>query len=479
MKFVMPDFFAANAEIFLLAMGMIAVLAAAIFKGKARHAVVFTLVQLALIGAFYLTYLHLNTASITTFDGLFVEDKLAVILKLAIYIAGFMSFIYSWTYVKAREMAGAEYYVLALFSIIGAQILVSSASFLTLFLGLELMSLPIYAMVALRRDDQRATEAAMKYFILGAIATGMLLYGMSMIYGASQSLDLTQIASVIAVLPKAQSIIVVFGLVFLLAGIAFKIGAVPFHMWVPDVYTGSPTAVTLFIGSVPKIAGLGLAFRILISALPALHLQWQEILIVIAILSMALGNLVAIAQSNLKRMLAYSSIAHMGYMLLGLIAATDNGYGAALFYMLIYALMTLGAFGMICLMSQHGFEAEEIESYRGLNSRNPWLAFMMLLLMFSLAGIPPLVGFMAKVAVLEALIDVHLVWLAAIAILFAVIGVYYYIRVVKVMYFESPVDDVPVEYGRGIQVAMTVNSLAVLALGIFPGALFLLCQGAF
>ncbi len=478
MAFIAPNFHPVIPEIFVLIMGCLAVLTAAFCK-KNGGKIVYYIVQLALIGAFVLSVQHINQPTVTTFNGEFILDKVAVLLKLFIYVAAFMTFLYSRGYVTERKMPVAEFYILGLFSILGTMVLVSAANFLTLFLGLELMALPTYAMVALRRDSSICTEAAMKYFIIGAMATGMLLYGLSMLYGATKSLDISTVAQVISHTSHQQSLIYVFALVFVLAGLAFKLGAVPFHMWVPDVYDGAPTAVTLFIGTAPKIAALGLMYRLLADTMPDLHMQWEQILIVVSVLSMGLGNFAAIVQTSFKRMLAYSSIAHMGYMLLGILTGTAMGYGASLFYMVTYTIMTLGAFGMIVLMSQKGFEADKIEDFRGLNSRNPWLAFVMLLLMFSMAGIPPFVGFMAKVSVLEAVIGAGYIWLAVLAILFAIVGCFYYIRVIKTMYFEEPLITTAVKYPRDMQFAISINGIAVLVLGIVPGALFQLCQSAF
>ncbi len=381
MVFELPNFWPALPEIFVLAMGCIVLLASLFFKK--RHNLVYFLTQLTLVGAAVLTWRQYGQGSVVTFFGMYELDNLAVVLKLIVYFTSFMAFLYSRRYVLQNQIAFNEYYILGIFAVLGMMIVVSASHFLTLFLGLELFSLPLYALIALRRDSVFCTEAALKYFIIGAIASGMLLYGISMLYGATGSLELKTVAMQASQLWPTQNLILIVGLVFVVAGIAFKLGAVPFHMWVPDVYEGAPTAVIVFLGSAAKIAALGLLFRVLLDALPGLFREWQQMLIVVAVLSMALGNLAAIVQTNLKRMLAYSSIAHMGYMTLGLAAATPEGYGAALFYMITYTIMTLGAFGLITMMSRSGFEADKIDDLRGLNSRNPWLAFMMLLIMFS------------------------------------------------------------------------------------------------
>jgi len=478
METQLPVFSAVIPEIFLLIMGCVSLLSVAFFGQRWRN-IAFYMVQFSLIVAAILTGFHFNQPIVISFHGMFIEDKLAVLLKEFIYLSSFMSFLYARHYVADKGMARGEYYVLGLFSVLGMMVLVSAYSFITLFLGLELFSLPVYAMVALRRDSAVCAEAAMKYFIMGSLASGVMLYGLSMFYGASGSLAIPTIANMISATPNTQTLALVFGLVFVVVGIGFKLGTVPFHMWVPDVYEGAPTSVTLFLGTAPKIAALGLLIRLLVDAMPGLQVQWQGMLIVLAILSMGLGNLVAIVQSNFKRLLAYSSIAHMGYALLGILVGTKIGYGAATFYIIVYSIMAFGAFGLITMLSRAGVEVENISDLKGLGQRNPWLAFMLLLLMFSMAGLPPLVGFMAKVAVIEALIGVHLVWLAALAVIFSIIGVYYYIRIVKVMYFDEADSTVPYTCSVDMQIAMTINGVAVLLLGIFPGALFHLCQSVF
>jgi NADH-quinone oxidoreductase subunit N len=334
-------------------------------------------------------------------------------------------------------------------------------------------------MVALRRDSASATEAAMKYFVLGALASGLLLYGMSMVYGATGTLNLSEIAQKIQA-GQANSAILVFGIVFIVAGLGFKLGAVPFHMWVPDVYQGAPTAVTVLIGSAPKLAALAFVLRILVVGLgaPALLSQWQGMLAILAFLSMAVGNITAIAQTNLKRMLAYSTIAQMGFLLLGILAGSKGGYGAAMFYAVVYMLMSLGAFGMILLLSREGFEAEELDDFRGLNQRSRWYAFLMLLVMFSLAGIPILLGFWAKLAVLQAAFAAGYTWLVVAAVLFSLIGAFYYLRVIKLMYFDDPVDTAPIAATVDQRALITINGLALLLLGIAPGWLLALCQRA-
>lgn len=478
---IIPGLILGTPEIFLLVMSCL-ILLNGVFTKNGAPLFSFYISQITLlITAILLWRVFSLTGDVTNyaFSGLFVLDKLGVVINIFILIAMFFTFWYSHLYNENNGIPANEFYVLALLATLGMMVMVSSADFVSLFLGLELMSLPVYAMVALMRGHSRCIEAAMKYFIIGAVASGMLLYGISLFFGATHSLDFAKVAQAIAITPINQDLILYFGLVFVIAGIAFKLGAAPFHLWVPDVYDGAPNSVTLLISAAPKIAAFGLAIRFLVFAAPGLHVQWDHVLIVIALLSIAIGNLVAIVQSNIKRLLAYSSIAQMGYMLLGLACGTQRGNAAAFFYMVTYALTSLGAFGMIALLSKIGFESNELSDFSGLGQRQPWLAFMMLLMMFSMAGIPPLVGFIAKVGILEALIKVHSVWLAVVAIIFSIIGAYYYIRVVKVMYFEDAKYFEPVHCSGNLLFAMTINGLMVLLLGIFPSQLFILCHSVF
>lgn len=481
MNMTISNMLPALPEIFLLIMALMALMSGVLFpqiKNLTYYLAQLTILIAALITIFVFWHVDLGNA-VELFNNGFVLDRLAVILKLFIFLSVFFTFIYARHYNQSRKIQSVEFYVLGLLSTLGMMILVSSHNLLTLFLGLELFSLPTYAMVAMQREKIRGIEAAMKYFVIGAVASGMLLYGLSMIFGATQSLDMVIIAKAIAATPLTQNLILVFGLVFVLAGVAFKLGAAPFHLWVPDVYDGAPSSVTLFIAAAPKIAAFAMVIRLLIDTMPSLQGQWQQMLMVMAILSMAIGNLSAIVQTNIKRMLGYSSIAHMGYMLLGVLCATPRGYAAAMFYIITYSLMSLGAFGMLILMSHSGVEVETIEDFSGLNNRNPWLAFMMLLVMFALAGVPPLVGFIAKVGVLESLIRVHMVWLAVVAVIFAIIGAYYYLRVVQVMYFEKGSRSDPFQCSSEMKVVITLNGLAVLVVGVFPGWLYELSHYAF
>lgn len=465
-------------EMFMLTMACVMLLVVA-FLGKDSGNTTYKIGQFTLAVTAMLIYQNMGAAGGLTFDGTYIKDTFSDVLKLAICLINIAVLLYSTSYLRARNLFKGEYYVLAVFATLGMMIMVSAYHFLTLYLGLELMSLCMYAMVAMHRDSKIATEAAMKYFILGAIASGMLLYGMSIIYGVTGSLSLTDIAQSIQ-LGGLDNTVLSFGLVFLIIGLGFKLGAVPFHMWLPDVYHGAPTAVTLFIATAPKIAAFAMAIRILVDGLGDVHEYWQGMLIMLSVLSMIIGNVVAIAQTNIKRMLAYSAISHIGFILLGVLAGTQEGYAASMFYALVYSLMSLGGFGMIILMSRKGFEAENIEDYRGLGQRNPWYALMMLILMFSMAGIPPLVGFYAKLTVIKAVIDINLISVAIITVLMSVIGAYYYLRIIKVMYFDDPpVEQHIIEAPADMRVMISVNALAVLALGIFPGSLLAICTIVF
>ncbi len=419
------------------------------------------------------------------FNGLFVSDVMSHVLKLGAYVALSLVLVYSRQYLADRGLLKGEFLVLLLFALLGMMVMMSAGSFLTIYLGLELLSLCLYAMVALNRESAVSTEAAMKYFVLGALASGMLLYGMSMLYGATGTLTLNEVAKQMAGLAasKAEQPFLVFGLVFIVAGIAFKLGVVPFHMWIPDVYHGAPTAVTLVIGSAPKLAAFAMAMRLLVNGLLDLAMDWQQMLVILSVLSMGIGNIAAIAQSNLKRMLAYSTIAHMGFMLLGLLSGVVGGnwlnaadaYAAAMFYVLVYVLMSLGAFGVLIYLSGKGFECESLEDMKGLNRRSPWTAFVMMVLMFSLAGVPPMAGFYAKLSVLSAAVAAGQIWLAVFAVVMSLVGAFYYLRVVKLMYFDEPRDASPVAGQRDMRLLLSANGLALLVIGIVPQPLMALC----
>ena len=418
-----------------------------------------------------------------TFNNMFVSDVMGSVLKLVTYVAVAAGMVYSRDYLADRGLFRGEYFSLALFATLGMMVMISANHFLSLYMGLELLSLSLYAMVALNRDSAQSTEAAMKYFVLGALASGLLLYGMSMIYGATGSLDISTVSRTLEMTSSNRTVLV-FGLVFIVSGLAFKLGLVPFHMWIPDVYEGAPSAVTLFIATAPKLAAFAMAMRLLVGALLALAIDWQQMLVLLAVLSMGLGNLAAIAQTNIKRMLAYSTIAHMGFLLLGLLSGVVGGnwlsaadaYSASMFYAIVYVLTPLAAFGMVLLLSRNGFEAEKIDDFRGLNRRSPWFAFIMLITMFSLAGIPPAVGFYAKLAVLQAAISAGQVWLAVVAVMFSLVGAFYYLRIIKLMYFDDPVENAAALTPRAdMGVLLSVNGLALLALGILPEQLLKLC----
>jgi NADH-quinone oxidoreductase subunit N len=416
------------------------------------------------------------------FSEMFVSDPMANALKLFAYIAVSATLVYSRGYLAERGLFKGEFFVLVLFALLGMMVMISANSLLVLYLGLELLSLCLYALVALDRDSKVATEAAMKYFILGALASGLMLYGMSMLYGATGTLQITDIAQSIAG-GNANRVLLGFGVVFVVAGLAFKLGAVPFHMWIPDVYQGAPNAMTLLIASAPKLAAFAIAIRLLVNGLLNIAVEWQQMLVILSVLSMAVGNLAAIAQTNYKRMLAYSAIANMGFMLLGLATGVVDGnlysavdaYSAAMFYAVTYVLMSLGAFALPMLLSRAGFEAEALDDLRGLNRRSPWYAFLTLLFMFSLAGVPPTVGFYAKFAVIRAAVAADMIWLAVFAVVMSLIGAFYYLRVVKLMYFDEPADSAPLRGDLDLRLLLSVNGLAVLVLGILPDGLMAVC----
>ena len=474
MQYILP-LSPAYPELFLLVMVCV-ILVADLFVSDDNRIVTYALTQAALAGCVAITYLTAGNETAYTFSGMFVDDLMSDVLKLLVYLGVMVILVYSRAYIAARGMFRGEFFVLALFATLGMMIMISANHLLTLYLGLELLTLSLYAMVALQRDSAVATEAAMKYFVLGALASGMLLYGMSMLYGASGTLEITRLAEVIFD-RGGRDPVLIFALVFVVAGIGFKLGAVPFHMWVPDVYHGAPTAVTIFIGSTPKLAAFAFIMRLLVQGLGAeqLLVEWQQMLIVMAVLSLAIGNITAIAQTNLKRMLAYSTIGHMGFLLLGILSGDLNGYGSGMFYVVVYVLMNLGAFGMIMVLSRAGFEAENLDDFKGLNQRSPWYAFLMLLLMFSMAGVPPTVGFYAKLSVLQAVINAGYVWLAVVAVLLSLIGAFYYLRLVKLMYFDAPLDTAPIEPRGDVRFLMSLNGLAMLLFGIVPGPLMALC----
>lgn len=472
MENIRYDLITALPEIVIVSMAML-ILLTDLFLKPANRMVIYLLAQVTLLAAAYITF-STHAPSVTyAFTNTFVDDALSDVLKLMIYLGTSLIFVYSRQYLQQRDMFRGEFYALTLFSVVGMMIMVSGQNMLTLYVGLELLSLSLYALVALDRDNARATEAAMKYFVLGALASGMLLYGMSMIYGMTGSLNVAEISN--ALMGVKLHAVLILGLVFIVSGLAFKLGAVPFQMWVPDVYEGSPTAMTMLISSVPKLAAFAFVMRILVQALPALAVDWQQMLMIMAVLSIVIGNITAIAQTNLKRMLAYSTISHIGFMMFGLMSANTNGFVYAMFYIVSYVLMTLAGFGMILLLSRKGFEAEKLDDLKGLNQRSPWHAFLMLIVMFSMAGVPPTLGFYAKFTVLQAALQAGYLWLVVFAVLMAVVGAFYYLRVIKLMYFDEPLDQHPIEAPMDMRIVLGINALALLAIGLMPERLMELC----
>jgi NADH-quinone oxidoreductase subunit N len=480
-NFVMPDFLPALPEVFLLAMTCV-IMMVDLMVGKKHRSVAALLSIATLVFCAAITFFTADGHSVLTFNNMFVDDMLSDLLKLVTYIAVIVMLVYSRGYLKARGLDKSEFYLLALFATLGMMVMISANHLLTIYLGVELLSLSLYALVAIDRDSARATEAAMKYFVLGALASGLLLYGMSMLYGATGTLQIDAIAREVAE-GRTSHTMLLLGLVFVVAGLAFKLGVVPFHMWIPDVYDGAPTAVTLFIASAPKLAGFAITLRLLVSGLFDLASHWQTMLLVLAVLSIGLGNLAAIAQQSIKRMLAYSAISHMGFMVLALSAGVVAGdrsnamsaYTSAMYYTIAYVLMSLASFGMILLLSRPGHEADLLDDFKGLNKRSPWFAAVMLVLMFSMAGIPFFVGFFAKFSVLTVIVAANHVGVAVFAVLFSLIGAFYYLRVVKLMYFDAPVDHAPIEASLPFRVLLSANGIAVAVFGLFPQLIIFPC----
>ena len=446
-----------------------------------------TQASLALVAGLQLWHFN-EGATVYAMQRMVVADPMGHLLGFFASVATMVTLAYARSYAASRELLKGELFSLSMFSLLGIFVMLSANNFLVVYLGLELMSLSLYALTAMRRDSLNATEAAMKYFVLGALASGFLLYGLSMMYGATGSLDIGKVFNAIGT-GQINKAVLVFGIVFVVAGLAFKLGVVPFHMWVPDVYQGAPTAVTLLIAGAPKLAAFGITIRLLVEGMSGVAEHWQQMLIVLSLGSMALGNLAAIAQNNLKRMLAYSTIAQMGFVLLGLIPtvvanntySAANGYSSAMFYLITYMFTTLGTFGIIMLLSRPGFESEHIDDLKGLSQRSPWYAGVMAILMFSLTGIPPTVGFYGKFSVLQALVSTNvpgLIWLAGAAVLFSLIGAFYYLRVIKVMYFDAPLETAAIHATSDVRVILSMNGAAVLLLGLLPGGLMALCVQA-
>jgi NADH-quinone oxidoreductase subunit N len=468
-------------ELWVLLMTCV-ILCVDVFLSESRRGIIHMLAVLTLLFAAIITMpgnYHTDGAwAVTAFNDTFIRDPMADTLKLFAYVVLALVYTYSKYYLRNFQLFRTDFYTLTLFALLGVMLLISANSLITVYLGLELTSLSSYALVALNRDSKHGSESAMKYFVLGSMASGLLLYGMSMVYGATGTLDIQAIRAVSSA-DGSGDILLVLGLVFMVAGIAFKLGVAPFHMWVPDVYHGAPAAVTLFISSVPKLAAFAMAYRILFSGLGGLHADWQQMLTMLAVLSIVVGNLAAIMQLNIKRMLAYSTVSHMGFMLLGLLPGTAYGFGAAMFYVIVYAIMSAAGFGMVILLSTKGVEAENIDDFKGLNQRNSWYAAVMAMVMFSMAGVPVFVGFFAKWLVIKAALDAGLMWLAVLAVVFSVIGAYYYLRVAKLMYFDDPETETVIEPPVDFGAAISFNGILMLGLGIFSSSLIAVCMGSF
>jgi len=479
-EFIQPDLMPALPEMVMLAMTCL-VLVVDLFLPQEKRGFTLLLSVTTLVLAIGAVIAVAPVTAVSSFGGSFVLDQLAVVLKIATCGVTILVFVYSRDYLADHDIYKGEYYVLGLFATLGMMVMISAHSFLLVYLGLELLSLSLYAMIAFNRNSLSASEAAMKYFVLGAMASGLLLYGISIFYGITGTLDLNQLSVAVNSQLSQHPIALGFALTFIVVGLCFKLGAVPFHMWLPDVYQGSPTSVTLFIGTAPKIAGFAMAIRLLVDGLGDLQVDWSQMLTALAIASMALGNIVAIAQTNFKRMLAYSTISHVGFILLGLLSTTANGYASAMFYTITYTITAAVAFGVLLVLNRKGCEAENISDLSGLNDGNPWYAALLAIAMFSMAGVPPTVGFYAKLTVLQAVIQVDLLWLAVVAVMFSVIGLFYYLRVIKVMYFDKPAAEqtTTIKEALDVKVLLSANSLSLILLGVFPSSLMAYCILAF
>jgi NADH-quinone oxidoreductase subunit N len=479
-EFMQPNLLPALPEIIMLAMACL-ILVVDLYLPQEKRGITLMLTVLTLVLTLLAVIKVAPAGSISSFGGSFVLDQLAVTLKIATCVVVILVFVYSRDYLSDNDIYRGEYYVLGLFATLGMMIMISAHSLLLIYLGLELLSLSLYAMIAFKRNSLSASEAAMKYFVLGAMASGLLLYGISIFYGITATLDINQLAEVVSSKMEQYPVPLAFALTFIVVGLAFKLGAVPFHMWLPDIYQGSPTSVTLFIGTAPKIAGFAMTMRLLVDGLGDLQVDWSQMLIALSILSLAIGNIIAIAQTNFKRMLAYSTISHVGFILLGILSGTANGFASAMFYTITYAITSSVAFGVLLLLNRKGTEAENIADLSGLNDSNPWHAAMLAIAMFSMAGVPPTVGFYAKLSVLQSVIQIDLVWLAVFAVLFSVIGLFYSLRIIKVMYFDKPVEDqvITIQQAIDVKILLSANGLSLLGLGIFPSALMSYCILAF
>ena len=479
-EFIQPNLIPALPEIVMLAM-ICLVLVVDLFLSQENRWISLLLSVLTLVITAVVLIAVAPANSISTFGDSFVLDQLAVTLKLANCVVVILVFIYSRDYLSDHDIYKGEYYVLGLCATLGMMIMISAHSLLLIYLGLELLSLSLYAMIAFNRHSISASESAMKYFVLGAMASGILLYGISIFYGITGTLDINQLADVVSSKTEQYPVPMAFALTFIVVGLAFKLGAVPFHMWLPDIYQGAPTSVTLFIGTAPKIAGFAMTMRLLVDGLGDLQVDWSQMLIALSVLSLAIGNIIAIAQTNFKRMLAYSTISHVGFILLGILSGTANGFASAMFYTITYAITSSVAFGVLLLLNRKGSEAENIADLTGLNDSHPWHAAMLAIAMFSMAGVPPTVGFYAKLSVLQSVVQIELVWLAVFAVLFSVIGLFYYLRVIKVMYFDKPIPDqvITIKQALDVKILLSANGLSLLGLGIFPSALMSYCILAF
>ncbi len=479
--FVPPDLTPAIPELVMLAMASLVLVVDLFLPQEKRGVTLFLSVLSLLLTAVLVAVVAPVSGSVTSFFGAFVLDQFAVVMKIATCLVTALVFMYSRDYLVDNEIYKGEYYVLGLFATLGMMVMISAHSFLMVYLGLELLSLSLYAMIAFNRQSVTASESAMKYFVLGALASGLLLYGISIFYGMTGTLILTDVYQLVSQQAETNPVALAFALTFIVVGLAFKLGAVPFHMWLPDIYQGAPTSVTLFVGTAPKIAGFAMTLRLLVDGLGELHVDWSQMLIALSVASLVIGNVIAVAQTNFKRLLAYSTVSHVGFILLGILAGTANGYASAMFYTVTYAITSSVGFGVLMLLNRKGFEAEQIADLRGLNDQYPWYAALLAIAMFSMAGVPPTVGFYAKLSVLQAVIQVDIVWLAIVAVLFSVVGLFYYLRVVKVMYFDKPEEgqEITIKESLDVKVLLSANALSLLALGLFPSVLMAYCVASF
>lgn len=463
-------------EIFLL-IAICVIMIVDLFQRDKERKLTFALTQFSLLVIFVIGYNQLEISRSVGFYSHWVLDQLAVVLKLSIYIVTFIALMYARPFISHRNMMRGEYYMLTLFAVLGMMIMVSANSFLLVYLGLELLSLSLYAMIALRRDSKQASESAVKYFVMGGLASGFLLYGISLIYGATGTILIGEVAQYYAA--NKTSLIGQFGIVFIVIGLAFKFGAVPFHMWLPDIYHGSPSSITAFISSVPKIAAFGMTMRLLVEAFSAFIDDWSQMIMILALLSVAFGNIIAVVQQNLKRLLAYSAIAHIGYFLLGIVTGTEGGYSAAMYYIIVYALMTVAGFGIVIFMSTNDKEYQNVSDLQGLGRYHPWYGLMFSVVMISMAGIPPFIGFWPKLEIFRHLVINGFVFEAVVAIAFSVVGLFYYLKVIKEMFFADVAEEPVVSNSRSLKIAISFNCILLIILGLMPDSLYQYCLTAF